>query len=160
MTLFCGAPGAIELPDAGEGACCFGAAVYGPQRCTCWQEVFDKRQRKPQAGPTGVRASQCEDCAYRPESPERRGDQTYAGDQAMLDDIVIRGERFYCHQGIRRPLKLRHPNGVEIEGHPGAYSPPIVDGVPYQANGQPASICAGWAARRLRFLFAQAQCSS
>lgn len=154
----CG-PVAIELPDAGEGACCMGAAVYGPQRCTCWVECFDKRQRKPRAGSPDLRTTQCDDCAYRADSPERRGDATYAGDPEMLDQIVANGERFYCHQGIRRPLKLRHPSGVEIDGHPGAYAPPIVDGVPYRANGSPAAICAGWAARRLRYLFEARECS-
>lgn len=158
MLFHCGSS-ALELPDPGEGACCIGAAVYGPQRCTCWKEKYDKRQRKPAPSEPDVRASQCEDCAYRQNSPERRGDPTYAGDQEELDRIVAEGEVFYCHQGIRRPVKLRHPSGVEIDGHPGAYDPPIIDGVPYRANGRPASICAGWAARRLRYLF-EPRCSS
>lgn len=131
------APG---LPDAGQGMCCMGAAVYGPGRCTCWVPVYDLEQQEIVPGlplpPIPVRM--CGDCAYRPHSPERSGGEGYNGDAGTLDDLVRNREPFYCHQGIRKPVSHRHP---------AAYDPPIRDGVPYKADGTPANLCAGWLLR-------------
>jgi hypothetical protein len=152
---------APDMPDAGKGMCCDGAALFGPNRCTCWEPVYDLDQADPDplavkllaAGIDPVtRARPCDDCAYRVDSPERQGSPEVAGDQELLDEIVASGERFWCHQGIRRPVRWRHPSGVEVPGSPVNYDPPRLDGVPYQANGQPAEVCAGWAARRQRLL--------
>lgn len=144
-----------DLPDTG-GSCCWGVVVYGPQRCTCWEPVYDLEQASPDpeaarwlaAGiEPSTRRRMCGDCAYRPGSPERSGDETYAGDPEFLEHIAGAGERFWCHQGMRRPVLWRHPSGIEIPGHPGAYRPPKVGGVPYKADGTPGDLCAGWAAR-------------
>lgn len=141
-----------ELPDAGRGICCLGAAVYGPSRCTCWVPVYDLDQQPITPGlptlPNPLRM--CGDCAYRARSPERRGDETYAGDQDLLNELVENGTPFYCHQGIRLPIAWRHPSGAETAGHPGGYDPPIEGGVPYKADGAPANLCAGWLLRRAR----------
>lgn len=64
--------------------------------------------------------------------------------------IVERSEMFVCHQGIRRAVKWQHPSGAIVSGHEGNYCPPIIDGVPFKADGTPADICAGWAALRLK----------
>ena len=145
----CGPNPAIALPDAGEGTCCEGAAIYGPQRCTCWAPVHDLDQAPIQPGmpmpPVPVRM--CRDCAYRPSSPERTGAAGYAGDSEFLDDLVATRTPFYCHQGIRRVVAHRHPAGVEVPGHAGEYDPPILAGVPYRADGTPALLCAGWLLR-------------
>ena len=138
---------AVELPEVGFGGCCMGSAAFGPDRCTCWEEVYDLKQRKPRPAAPKVRATACADCAYRPDSPERNGAKGYAGDADRLDDLALGDQPFYCHQGIRRAVKLRHPEGVEIDAHPASYRPPMVDRVPYRADGKPAEICAGWAAR-------------
>ncbi|MEV5710105.1 hypothetical protein [Actinoallomurus sp. NPDC052274] len=136
----------LELPDAGQGACCLGAAVYGPDRCTCWTPVHDLDQQPvtpgPPAAPDPLRM--CGMCAYRPHSPERRGEAGYAGDEELLEELVATGRPFYCHAGIRRVTRWEHPGGVEVPGHPGAYDPPIIDGVPYRADGTPANLCGGW----------------
>lgn len=146
-----------DFPDAGNGTCCIGAAVYGPHRCTCWEPVFDLEQAPVDktavqwlgAGVTPVtRTRMCGDCAYRPNSPEKSGDETYAGDPDFLEGIAVNGERFWCHQGLRKPIAWRHPSGVEIPAHPGGYDPPKVNGVPYRADGSPGELCAGWDARR------------
>lgn len=139
---------APDLPDAGP--CCMGWAVYGPHRCTCWVPVYDLEQQDPQGGHMGLRAEMCHDCAFRPNSPERRGEAGYQGSAEDLNDMVTGGSPFACHQGIRRPVKWVHPSGAEIPGHPADYSPPIVNGTPYKADGTPADLCAGWAARRLK----------
>jgi hypothetical protein len=145
------------LPDAGQGSCCWGAIMRGPDGCTCWTPIFDTEQAQPDeqtvkllaAGVQPVtRQRPCGDCAYRPDSPERRGDDGVTGDQELLDRIAATGERFWCHQGIRRPIAWRHPSGAEIGGSDADYRPPIVDGIPYRADGSPAEVCAGWAARR------------
>lgn len=143
------------LPDAGEGACCIGAAVDGPHRCTCWVEVFDLDQAPPLADADhAVRPQMCDDCAYRPGSPERAGDEHAAGDAELLERIAADAKPFWCHQGMRRPLAFRHePTGTEmpadnVGGAELAYRPPIVDGRPFRADGTPADLCAGWDARR------------
>ncbi|WP_367139255.1 hypothetical protein [Saccharothrix sp. HUAS TT1] len=155
----CGAgigAGAIELPDTGQ-TCCWGVVNDGPAGCTCWDPVHDLDQQPPDpqavallaAGlPPATRDGMCGDCAYRPDSPEKNSDPTYRGDPEFLERIAHDGDRFWCHDGMRRTVRLRHPSGMEIDAHPGAYDPPIVDGVPYRADGQPARLCAGWAARR------------
>lgn len=142
-----------DLPDAGEGACCYGSASNGKDRCTCWVPVYDTEQQPVQPGLPlpPIPVQMCGSCAYRPNSPERRGEDSYAGDAELLDDLVATGQPFYCHQGIRRPVKWRHePTGIEVPGHPGGYDPPIQDGVPYKADGTPAYICAGWLLRRAK----------
>lgn len=143
-----------DLPDTG-GICCWGAAEYGPHRCTCWLPVYDREQTPPVPADPVVRPDgMCGDCAYRPGSPEKRGDPDHAGDADQLEDLAAGAGRFFCHDGIRRPTKLVHPSGVEIPGHAADYDPPIRDGVPYRADGTPGFLCAGWDARR-RALAAQ-----
>lgn len=141
-----------DLPDAGKGACCMGAAIYGPDRCTCWVAVYDVEQQPVTPGlpPPPNPLRMCGDCAYRPHSPEREGAEGYAGDEELLDDLVATGTPFFCHAGVRRVVAWRHPSGVEIPGHPGAYDPPIENGVPYQADGTPGLLCAGWLLRRAK----------
>ena len=132
-------------------------AALGPSRCTCWTPVYDLDQAEPD--PTAVkllaagiqpvvRTRPCGDCAYRPGSPERRGEEGYAGDQELLDRIVETGERFWCHQGMRKPVAYRHPSGVVVPVEVDGYHPPKVEGVPYRADGSPGEVCAGWAKRR------------
>lgn len=143
------------FPDAGQRACCIGAAVYGPDRCTCWVVVHDLDQADPDpAAPATVRDGMCPDCAYRPGSPERSGDERAAGDAQALEQLAADGTPFWCHEGIRRPVAYRHePTGTEVPARevPGsdlAYRPPVIDGRPYRADGDPARQCAGWDARR------------
>ena len=142
--------GDLVMPDPVSGACCEGSAFGGPQYCTCWAPVFDLEQQDVRRGERGQRDALCADCAYRPGSPERSGDERYKGDAGFLDRIVETGEPFHCHQGIRRAVRLVHPSGAEVEVPPGDYQPPVVAGVPYKADGSPGELCAGWAARRLK----------
>lgn len=147
-----------QWPDTGlDEPCCESSAYDGPGDCTCWKPIYDLEQqpineevaRMLDAGVRPVtRDLMCGDCAYRPDSPEKRGDGTYRGGADFLDDLAATDQPFWCHQGLRLPIKWRHPCGMEIPGHPGAYAPPIIAGVPYQASGEPAQLCAGWDARR------------
>lgn len=55
---FCGIPALPSgLPDAGGGCCCYGAALYGPDRCTCWEAVdpavFHRIAARCVCGPDG-----------------------------------------------------------------------------------------------------------
>jgi hypothetical protein len=123
--------------QARYGWCCFAAANDGPAACSCWEPIYDLEQAEPRIDVTPqTRSQMCGDCAYRIDSPERREDP-YA-----LVDL----ENFWCHRGIRRPVRWRHPDGRERPGSPSDYQPPIVAGVPYRADGQPAARCGGWAA--------------
>jgi hypothetical protein len=135
-----------DLPDTG-GTCCAGAAIYGPHRCTCWTPVYDTEQAAPLVDVPRVRDRMCNDCAYRPDSPEKRGDPDVAGDADLLEDLAAGGTPFWCHDGIRRPVKLVHPTGMEIPGHAADYDPPKIGGIPFRADGRMALLCAGWAAR-------------
>lgn len=145
-----------DFPDTG-GICCIGAAMGGPSDCTCWTPEYDLDQGDPDeqsirllaAGIQPVtRRIMCGDCAYRPDSPERSGDETYQGDPEFLADLAGTGDRFWCHQGMRCVVRWVHPSGAVHAGHPGAYAPPIVNAVPYRADGSPGELCAGWDARR------------
>jgi hypothetical protein len=114
-----------------------GSWEEGPRSCTCWEPVYDLKQRHPDVtAEPKTRTGKCDDCAYRENSPERQADP-YA-----LVDIDV----FYCHKGIRRPKEWRHPDGRVRPGDPADYQPPVVNRVPYKANGQPALRCGGWAA--------------
>lgn len=137
-----------DLPDAGDGACCYGAAHLGAGGCTCWTPVYDLDQSDPVPAAPQVRDQMCGDCAYRPGSPEKQGDPGHAGDPESLETLAYGDTPFWCHDGMRRPVVLRHPSGAEVPGHSAAYAPPVVEKVPYRADGQPGLMCAGWAARR------------
>lgn len=144
-------PAAPEVLDAGKRMCCVQAAEDGPLACICWKPVYDEDQAEPDtAALAGANEKMCADCAYRPRSPERTGDPTFKGDTAELDRIVKAGEPFWCHQGLRRPVKWVHPSGAEIPGHPAAYRPPIRGHIPYKADGSPADLCGGWMLRRMK----------
>lgn len=141
-------------PDVGnsEVPCCDGSAMFGPGRCTCWEPVYDLEQQPLQRGAdAGTRDTKCVDCAYRPGSPERAGDPAAAADHEALLALARSGQTFWCHQGMRRPSRWRHPtSGVEIDGSTLNYEPPIADGKPWKADGTPGDLCAGWAAIRAR----------
>jgi hypothetical protein len=157
-TVLCGGVGRpLDLPDVGP--CCMGSAVYGPDRCTCWEPVYDLEQQPLKPGAMGLRKTPCSDCAYKKNSPERRGEEGYQGDPDSLEEMVANGDPFACHQGIRKPVKWVHPSGAEVPGHPASYEPPVVDGKPYKADGTPADLCAGWAARRLKYMQGEVKAS-
>lgn len=155
------APGGnLRLPDVGDGYCCDGRIDEGPAFCTCWvpehdleQQPVDELHRYALAlgFPPATRDLMCGDCAYRPGSPEKAN----AGDAADLEEWAGHpNHAFWCHQGIRRPVRWRHPSGAVVDGDPADYQPLIVAGVPYRADGTPAELCAGWAARRRALLAA------
>lgn len=135
----------LPPPDP-DVPCCSAAAIYGT--CTCWRPVLvpDDTGSDLQAGPHPIRATMCGDCAYRPDSPERR--------EAGGDPPVVNARTpFFCHDGFPRAVGYNHPDlpGVSIradafESLSGDYQPRMVNGRPYQADGAPGVLCAGWAA--------------
>jgi hypothetical protein len=128
-----------------------GSAVNGPTGCTCWKAVYDQDQAAPQRDIEPVaRAEMCVDCAFRPGSPERSNDPD-ALDEELLDDLVYSGKPFWCHQGMRRPVRYEHSSGAVVEASPLEYAPPQEGDRPYKADGRPADLCAGWMARRRHF---------
>lgn len=145
MDFVCG--GGIDFPDVGDGACCYGATM---DRCTCWEPIHEPAdQCEPDTDPPRVvRPSPCADCAYRPDSPERTGDDRYRGSTPGDLDRLARGDvPFHCHDGMRRVVAYEHPSGAVHVVDTDHYDPPMVDGVPYRADGSPAFVCAGWRAR-------------
>ena len=126
-----------------NGGCCWGDTMAGPEGCTCWQPVFDIDQEPlDTAAKVTCRPTMCADCAYRPGSPERADTFT----EVALLNLHAEGELFWCHQGLRAPIQWRHPDGRTVAGSPMDYRPAHHKGVPYQTNGQPAQLCAGWMA--------------
>lgn len=144
---------AREWPDLGNESlwCCDSSSMKGHESCTCWEPVFDAEQQPYNVGvePT-PRSSMCGDCAFLPQSPERRGDFAYDNSgEDDLESLVESGRPFFCHTGMRRVLYWQHPSGATIPGLDGEYMPPGAEtGVAYQSNGDPAFLCAGWHARR------------
>lgn len=147
--------------------CCLGACQDGPMGCTCWEPEYDFDQTAPTAAEPATRLIMCSTCAYRPTSPERRGDPNYE----LSDDELPTGEvPFWCHQGMRKPLRWRHPLGITVEATGDYYDPPMIlaghQPVPYKADGTPGDRCAGWAAARRRLscaadeLLAEAQAAT
>lgn len=133
--------------------CCYGSVEDGPAGCSCWEPVYDLVQHPPVLAGFETRTEMCADCAYRPDSPERTGDDRYAHGE-VLDEIVLNDATpFWCHQGIRKPVAWTHPCGITIKASTDAYEPPeLIDPrtgrrYPLKANGRPADRCAGWAAR-------------
>jgi hypothetical protein len=135
----CSPAAAADTND--ERFCCDGAALFGPNRCTCWVPVYDVEQAEPQPGAMRQRRKCCHDCAFRNGSPER------AEDPDHLDDVVARG-RFDCHVGMRRIVGWRHPDGTYWASTSDDYDPPRRGDMTFKADGTAAEICAGWAAHR------------
>lgn len=159
-------PGLVHLDDSSgpalppdlaalEVPCCMGAAVYGLERCTCWEPIYDLDQAESLdvGSPPATRSSCCIDCAYRNGSPER----TSGLGEELVDVAGTPGSVFACHQGMRRVVAWRHPllGDREIPAGPGDYRPPIRDGIAYRADGSPADLCAGWASYRRGLLGAE-----
>lgn len=153
------------LPDPSPDGvpCCDGYAYLGYEHCMCWEPVYDDGQADPHIGvePT-TRRRMCSDCAFRPDSPELRdSDRAVCGYYDLLRIALNEDESFWCHDGLRKVVAMRHPNGltVPVDQTDGvvAYEPPIIDGIPYQLDGQPGLRCAGLAAQRMRLRKAEAQ---
>lgn len=150
-----GTPAEVVRQLATLTSCCLGAAEGGPLDCTCWHPEYDLTQgtlARDEPVPA-TRSAMCADCAYRPTSPERSGDERYSQPPDPATAAV-----FWCHQGLRKPLRWRHRTlGITVEATTDSYEPPMRvhdnDGrpevVPYKANGLPADRCAGWAAHQV-----------
>lgn len=163
MTFLCGsgAPPGVLRTLVGLKHCCMGAFEDGADACTCWDPVYDLEQQ-PRADDLapGQRDEMCADCAYRPGSPERNGDDRHAcSDDGELDNIARGDNPFWCHQGLRKPIAYRHESlGIVVPADTDAYDPPfaMVDGlkVPIKADGTAGDRCAGWAARKRQLAMA------
>lgn len=96
-----------------------------------------------------TRAKCCHDCAYRQRSPER----TREGFESPADLAGDAGREFWCHQGMRKIVAWRHPDGREKSaGEIDDYAPPILNGIAYLADGRAGERCAGWASIRASLL--------
>ena len=136
-----------------DGVPCCWATMHGDwDDCTCWAPIYDTPEQEPLLpGEAAVMPTMCADCAYRPGSPERMGTPDAAADGYDLDDLAIGGTRFWCHDGLRRVVAMRHTGTgetVELTGQH-HYDPPLdARQRPHRTDGTVASLCAGWDARR------------
>ena len=146
----CGAatlPAVVGRALVSLASCCEDALLGGAPFCTCWEPEFDFEQTRPD--PTiepKTRVKACDDCAFRAGSPEKTGDERYTHTGA-----VNRLPHFWCHQGMRKPVRWRHPAGLTVEADVDGYMPPKVHvggiAVPFKADGTPGDRCAGHAAQ-------------
>lgn len=158
MTFICGgsdAPSPVIRILAGLVSCCLGAHEDGPEGCTCWNPIYDVDQAPAVDHPEpGQRSEMCADCAYRPDSPERTGDERHkASGEGELDDLARGDNPFWCHQGLRKPVAYKHETlGIVVPADTDAYDPPMVivgrAQIPIKADGTAGDRCAGWAARK------------
>ena len=131
-------------------SCCYGAAVYGPSRCTCWEVKYNAEQQPATGRMTPPNKKCCRDCAYRNDSQERSGTGDYnhsAMEPGGLPELPF-GGKFYCHVGMRYAVEYHHPSsGLRIAvDHSDDYCPPITDDGALLANGDVAPLCAGFSA--------------
>lgn len=144
----------MEDPDrwpADFFPCCWGVAIYFDlSRCQCWEPVYADAQAAPQLvdGPADcpTQTAMCGDCAFRKDSPERSEEWT----EESLLRLADTGAPFWCHDGMRVPVAFRHPVLGEVPADPAGYTPAVVAGVPYRADGTPGLLCSGWAHRASR----------
>lgn len=138
---------AAENPDTFVVPCC-DASVYGPERCLCWEPIYDMTQApaQPPAGAEDLQVNlvMCGDCAFRPGSPERADPHLFD----ELERLPHEGTPFWCHAGMRRPVSWQHPDGRTVPADPADYHPLQEGKFCFQADGTPAVLCAGWAWRR------------
>lgn len=146
---------AAANPDAEPDPCCMESFDGGPADCTCWIPEYDLEETRPARLVTDadlqVQPLMCGDCAYRPGSPELADEWER---EALLELPTRDNKRFFCHQGMRRPIRWRHPDGRVVDGDPADYQPYMKDSIAYQADGTPGLLCAGWDARRRAHLAA------
>lgn len=141
-----------QYPEAEDIGCCMGAVIGGLGKCTCWVPEYDVEQADPSLDVVlehGIqtRATRCGDCAYRRDSPENT--EVYTAEQ--LIHLAATGEPFWCHDGMRRPARWRHPQRPEVvTGSGDDWQPAVAEGIPWRADGRPALLCAGWAAEGKR----------
>lgn len=155
MSYLLGIPDNLPAVGDPDAPCCMGVAERGPESCTCWSPVFDLEQTDPDGlAIAGAMARPCSDCAYRKNSPERRGEEHMRGDEEFLERIVVDGEPFWCHDGMRQVVAWKHEGtGIRLDlTSTGDYRPPVLEGIPYRADGRPGDLCAGWLARRLKHM--------
>jgi hypothetical protein len=137
--------------DPEMAICCMGAAVYGPDRCTCWEPVYSDQRLEPQPGDMIPRESPCVDGAYRHDSAEFQDEDG----REHLEELTEGSGVFVCHQGMPYVKEWRHPSGrvipmtVDEVGSIHTWEPIRKNGVHYKANGEPANLCAGWFTRRM-----------
>ncbi len=87
----------------------------------------------------------CDGCAYRPGTPAH--DQQAEGLLPDRPEVV-----FGCHSNLRRVIAYEHPDGRRIDltaddiSHVGHFDG---NAGPFDRDGHPAEICAGWAAHHL-----------
>ncbi|HET8684993.1 MAG TPA: hypothetical protein VFM54_24435 [Micromonosporaceae bacterium] len=140
---------AEQHPDDDRPPCCY-SSVDGHDRCTCWVPVWNGTQRppRPPRQPEDVCAQRrmCGDCAFRKDSPER----AEGWREEALFDLARGGTPFWCHQGMRQPVRWEHPDGRTVPGDPADWQPPMASGIPYQLDGSPGLLCAGWVAHAAR----------
>lgn len=158
----CGPRTGLPCPDP-DGIPCWEACAADGTDCAVWEPIYwPEPTRDPaelQHGPEPRRPLACGDCAYRPDSPERRDND------GALPATFDPSRPFHCHDGMPALVGWTHPgvgwsvlastmptmqDGFLIGSYD--YSPHQHGGRGWQHDGQPLVVCAGWAAHAARTL--------
>ena len=119
-----------------------GAAAMG--RCTCWEPVYSEPQALPvlPLAPSKPRRGCCGTCGVVDDLTDELG----------IERSAVKGRPFFCHQGFRRIVEYRHPDGRvrptgdhDYPDSTGHYT--LVNGhkIALKADGTAADLCAAWA---------------
>jgi hypothetical protein len=104
-----------DIPDL---QCCGPAILDGPRHCECWTPVYDREQscvlRADLLPMPALPPRMCHDCAYRPGSPERQGDEGFqCSEPGELDDLATQPIR-QVYEAVEIPLHDRHRQVVAV----------------------------------------------
>jgi len=101
--------------------------------CCCVWEPFRVEDLATPADPCSIFKGPCDNCAFRPGSPERNDPVLW---EKLQQDIYLRGGAFYCHKGL------------PLSSEPGqTHDHPKRDDGQYDTDKM--RLCAGYLAQRL-----------
>lgn len=115
----------LDMPDSGD-------TVAGCIECQTLWEPFDPAALCDPDDPHSAFKQMCDNCAFRPDSPERQDPEGWT---ALIESMGYRGIPFMCHKGL--PL-----SSEEGQSH---VHPVLEDGRPDFERERP---CRGWIAHK------------
>lgn len=112
--------------------------IAGCTKCQTLWEPFSPSDLSSPNNPNSIFKKPCENCAFRPGSPEREDPVKW---QALWEELILtQGSAFFCHKGV--PLSTEEGQSHE--------HPKCPDGTYDTKNMRH---CAGWLASKLGYIY-------